>query len=201
MSAAPAPVGLLLAAGRGRRFDASGTRLKLLEPLLRGPQAGTAIAVAAARALLVALPRVIAVVRPVDGEPQLHLHSLLLAEGCDLLICPDCERGMGASLAAGVRASLDAPGWLVALADMPDLRAGTVAVVAAALGEGALTAAPMYRKQRGHPVAFAAALGAELAALDGEAGARELLRRYPPRAVPVDDPGTLRDIDHPEDLA
>jgi molybdenum cofactor cytidylyltransferase len=201
MSAAQLPVGLLLAAGRGSRFDASGARLKQLEPLLRGPQAGTAIAVAAARALLEALPRVIAVVRPVDGEPQLRLHSLLVAEGCELLVCPESERGMGASLAAGVRASLEAPGWLVALADMPDLRPGTVTAVATALGEGALTAAPLHRGQRGHPVAFAAALGAELAALDGEAGARDLLRRYPPRAVPVDDPGTLRDIDHPEDLA
>jgi hypothetical protein len=33
------PVGLLLAAGLGTRYDASGSRLKLLEPAASGPTA------------------------------------------------------------------------------------------------------------------------------------------------------------------
>lgn len=51
------PVGILLAAGRGRRFDPSGTRNKLLQPLPNGEP----VAVASARALLAVLPKVIAV--------------------------------------------------------------------------------------------------------------------------------------------
>ncbi|MEG1113919.1 MAG: nucleotidyltransferase family protein, partial [Janthinobacterium sp.] len=33
-------VGILLAAGRGRRFDPSGVQNKLLQPLAEGPHAG-----------------------------------------------------------------------------------------------------------------------------------------------------------------
>ena len=58
-----APVGILLAAGRGRRFDPSGHRNKLLQPLA----GGDAVVVASARALLAVVPNVIAVVRAEDG--------------------------------------------------------------------------------------------------------------------------------------
>ncbi|MBC7513048.1 MAG: NTP transferase domain-containing protein, partial [Herminiimonas sp.] len=53
-------VGLLLAAGRGRRFDATGERDKLRQVL----PGGRTVAAAAAANLLTVLPHVIAVVRP-----------------------------------------------------------------------------------------------------------------------------------------
>lgn len=55
------PVGILLAAGRGRRFDPSGERNKLLQAL----PGGEPVVVASAHALLAVLPRVIAVVPPI----------------------------------------------------------------------------------------------------------------------------------------
>ena len=58
-------VGILLAAGRGSRFDPSGVHNKLLQPLANGE----ALAVASAKKLLAVLPRVVAVLRP--GEAQL----------------------------------------------------------------------------------------------------------------------------------
>lgn len=55
--------------------------------------------------------------------------------------------------------------------------------------------------RRGHPVAFGRSLWGELAALRGDVGARELLRRHRVAAVAVDDPGVAADVDTPGDLA
>jgi molybdenum cofactor cytidylyltransferase len=76
--------------------------------------------------------------------------------------------------------------------------------VAAALARGArLAAAVDAGGQRGHPVGFAADLYEDLAALDGDEGARSVVERH--RAwlelVRVDDPGIHFDIDTPGDLA
>lgn len=195
------PVGLLLAAGRGRRFDATGRVSKLLAAAPCGPRAGQAVAVAAADTLREALPRVLAVVRPADGLQQRQLHAALQAAGCELVINEDADDGIGRSIAVGVAASADAPGWLIALADMPAIRATTVAAVRDAITAGAATAAPVHGGQRGHPVGFGAALRAELMALRGDAGARSVLAAHPPQRVAVDDPGCLLDLDYAADFA
>lgn len=192
-------VGVLLAAGRGTRYDPTGRALKLLVPARRGPYAGDPVAAAAARSLLAALPRVVAVVRPADDALQRQLHAVLRSEGCTLAVCPDAERGMSASLVHGIRASEGATGWVVGLADMPAVEAATVRAVVQCLLDGALTVAPAFHGQRGHPVGFAASLRAELQGLTGDAGARPVLSSHPPRLVEVDDPGVLYDVDTVEE--
>ncbi|UCE32671.1 MAG: NTP transferase domain-containing protein, partial [Burkholderiales bacterium] len=62
-------------------------------------------------------------------------------------------------------------------------------------------AAPTHAGQRGHPVAFGATHLAALARLAGDQGARALLQAHPVTLVPTDDPGTIRDVDTPGDLA
>lgn len=190
-------VGLLLAAGIGRRFDPSGARLKLLAPAPAGAGAGLPLAVAAARTRRAALPDVHVVVRPAATPTQQRLHALLAAEGCRLVVCDSADRGMGASLACGVHATRNAAGWIVALADMPAVRASTIAQVLAALERGAVTAAPRFAGTRGHPVGFSRACFGELAVLDADEGARSVLRAHPPVLIDVDDPGCLLDIDLP----
>ncbi|HEY8554487.1 MAG TPA: NTP transferase domain-containing protein, partial [Burkholderiales bacterium] len=93
-------------------------------------------------------------------------------------------------------------GWIVALADMPLVRPATIRAVADAIAAGAALAAPRYRGERGHPVGFAAAYGPRLAALSGDAGAREIVRaeRERLRLIDCDDPGVLADIDTALDL-
>lgn len=194
-------VGLLLAAGRGTRFDPSGQVSKLLIAAPTGPHAGTPVAVAAARSLRAGLQRVVAVVRPADSPAQRELHRLLAAEGCELVLNPHADDGIGGSLAAGVAASREASGWLVALADMPAIRADTVRRVSDALMAGGPTAAPYFAGQRGHPVGFAAPLREALLALRGDAGARALLQAHPPSRVEVDDAGCCLDLDTPDDVA
>jgi molybdenum cofactor cytidylyltransferase len=190
------PVGLLLAAGLGSRYDPSGRSLKLLQPVTSGPQAGLPIAQAAARTLAAAGIRCFAVVRPLDDPHQTELHALLRSEGCELVICEHAADGMGASLACGVRATEDADGWIVALGDMPMIAPATVISVVAALRTGHATVAPTWQGRRGHPVGFAAACREELLHLQGDRGARDVLVAHPPHLIDVDDPGILADIDH-----
>ena len=182
--------GILLAAGSSTRFGSD----KLLHKL---PD-GIAVAVASARNLARALPNPLAVIRP----NAVALRAALEAAGCEVIECADAHTGMGASLACAVRASADAAGWLVALADMPFIRSETMAALAQWIISGSAVAAPVYRGQRGHPVCFAAYQRDELMALHGDEGARKVFQRHGGlgNLVRVDDPGVLRDIDVPGDV-
>jgi molybdenum cofactor cytidylyltransferase len=184
-------VGLLLAAGSATRFGAD----KLQHVLPHG----VAMAVQAARHLRSQLPRVVAVVKP--GAPELS--SRLKVEGCEIAVCDNAAEGMGASLACAARAAGPADGYVVALADMPFVRPSTIAAVCDALAAGALLAAPYFRARRGHPVGMAGVFFEELIGLRGDEGARRLLAANEARLrkIPVGDPGAVRDIDTPGDLA
>jgi molybdenum cofactor cytidylyltransferase len=191
-----AVVGILLAAGRGRRFDPLGQRNKLLQAL---PEAGgESVVAASARKLLAVLDTVIAVVPPDDGG----VGALLSSIGCELTVCPDADSGMAASLVHAIRHSLPhAPAaWLVALGDMPHVAPATLRAVAEALAAGAPIAAPVMGERRGNPVGFGRVHLPALLALEGEQGARSLLQSCPITGVPVNDPGIFRDIDTPADL-
>ena len=187
--AAPGVIGILLAAGRGTRFGGG----KLLAGL-----AGEHVGTVACRHLVVALPRVIAVVRPDDAA----LAAALGSAGARIVRCANADDGMGASLACGVAATNDAAGWVVALADMPWILPSTIGRVAAAVADGASVAAPFHRGERGHPVGFSSACYAALAALAGDEGAKSVVAAHIDSLarIDVDDAGTLRDIDHPADL-
>ena len=182
---------LLLAAGAGRRFGADKLSAALPD--------GTPVAVAAARSLLAAGCEVHAVVRAADAG----IAPALGRVGAVLVPCANAYLGMGHSLACGVRASADADGWLIALADMPFVQPASVAAVAGALVAGAGIAAPSVGGRRGHPVGFAAGFREALLRSCGDQGARGLLRAHADRIVdiPVADPGVLRDVDRPEDLS
>ena len=188
--------GILLAAGRGRRFDPAGVRNKLLQRL----PGGEFVVVASARTLLAVLPRVVAVVPPSDGGVADALRAL----GCTVTVCPDADSGMGLSLAHAIRhAPLNTPeasGWLVALGDMPFVAEATLQALVQAIEEGAEIAAPLFDGQRGNPVAFGAIHYEALLALDGDQGARRLLASRPVTTIAVPDPGILRDIDTQGDL-
>jgi molybdenum cofactor cytidylyltransferase len=92
---------------------------------------------------------------------------------------------------------------LIALGDQPRLPEGVIAALLRARARTAQpVAAPVYRGTQGTPVLFAAEVFAELAALDGDAGARAVVQRRPERVawVPIDAP-MPPDVDTPEDYA
>lgn len=184
-------VGILLAAGQGTRFGSH----KLLHPLADG----TPLVIAALHALRHGVDEIIAVVRPDDAA----LIRLLQKEQVRVIACPDAARGMGASLACGVRAMPTARAWVITLGDMPDVPPQVVATVAQHLRNGGGIVAPTYRGRRGHPVGFSQAFIGELSQLDGDAGARHVIDAHASQLtlLPCADPGILRDIDTLDDLA
>ena len=185
--------GILLAAGSGKRFDASGSRNKLLQLL----PSGMTVAGSSAKNILSVLPGTLAVISA-KGNP---LAELLASAGCEITICPDAQNGLANSLVHALQhASVDSTGWVIALADMPFVQAESVAAIVQALNSGAGIAVPTYQGKRGNPVGFSREYLPQLLALKGDQGARSLLKIFPVTEVAVNDAGILQDIDLPQDL-
>jgi molybdenum cofactor cytidylyltransferase len=192
--------GVLLCGGAATRFGSN--KLLAVPPSRSGNGAGgEPLVVLAARNLIAGAGNALAVIRP--GEEALR--RALEGVGCEVIESEHSHAGIGASLAAAVRASREAAGWIVALGDMPLVRPATVQAVRAQLEIGALIAAPLnaVTGARGHPVGFACTLRDELLALHGDTGARSVIQRHHDELVPVpvDDPGIYVDIDTPEQLS
>ncbi len=165
---------IVLAAGRGERFAASGGQLHKLQALLGG--------------------------RPVMD----HVMDAVRASGLAFhVVYADPSRpGMGDSIAAGVRATPDATGWLILPADLPLVRASTLLAIAAPASKAVTV--PVHEGQRGHPVRFAAVCGPALLQLEGSSGAASILKAQMAAGavefIDVDDAGVVTDIDTLSDL-
>ena len=189
-------VGLLLAGGRGSRFDSTGHRDKLLATL-----EGEAVCERSARCLISVCPDSFAVLPP--GKTAL-LQALERA-GCKPLISETTRLGMGHSIAFGAARILERMGpvsIVLALADMPRLKPDTIRILIDALGSDPMAiVAPKHSGRRGHPVIFGSGHLRAMTSLGGDRGAFSILEQHPPRLIDVDDPGVLQDIDTPDDLA
>lgn len=196
LAAAQQPlVGLILAAGRGSRFDDTGQTNKLLAMI-----EGLPVACHSASVLAERCQHRVAVVRP--GTPVLA--DWLKQLGCVVVECPDAHSGMGHSLAWGVASAarlFDPKALLVTLGDMPFVQPATVARLADIAGSPKALAAPVYQGKRGHPVLFGSHWFEALGRSAGDRGAEAVLRDNPSLTLlEVSDPGVLRDIDLPTDL-
>lgn len=182
-------VGILLAAGAGTRFGGD----KGLATLPNG----TAMAIQSAANLQRVVGDVLCVVRAEDAR----LQELFKAAGFETVICDDAVLGMSASLRAGVLASSQASGWLIALADMPLISEETYSgIIKQVDNQSALQiVVPVFEEQDGHPVYFSASFRGDLLALQGDKGAKKLLRQYPESVcrIIVSDSGVLQDFDTP----
>ncbi len=168
------PVVIVLAAGRGERFAASGGAVHKLQAMLAGR-------------------------RVIDHV----LHAVTASGLPHYVVEADASRpGMGDSIAAGVKATPDANGWMILPADLPLIRSDTLLAIAHA-PPSAVTL-PMFEGQRGHPVRFAASLGSELLNLKGNMGGAQVIRLHTAMNsvayVEVDDCGVVTDVDTLEDL-
>ena len=185
-------VAILLAAGSASRFGSD----KLLHALPHG----VPVAVQALRHLKAVFDdRILVTVRPGAKE----LADMLRAEGCAIAVCEKSDRGMGESLACAVRAVPACDAYVIALADMPFIRPSSIEAVRGALLGGAVLAAPYFRARRGHPVGISSKFRTELEGLSADEGAKKLLAAHASALLklPVGDPGVIRDIDTPGDLA
>ena len=188
-------VGILLSAGFSRRFGSDDKLLQLLPD-------GRPIALASAESLIKAMPISIAVVR----SENIVLAELLSNAGLKVVFCNEDDQEMADSLSTAIRfsSSLEAAndGFVIALADMPYIEPATIKTVATNLSTGASIVIPTYLGQRGHPVGFSAKFRSELESLQGDEGARSIIKRYPNEVelLQCDDAGVLADIDTQADL-
>lgn len=165
-----APVVLVLASGRGERFLASGGSGSKLQALLAG--------------------------RPVLE----HTLAAVRASGLPFHVEGAGHPGMGDSIAAGVRATPGAGGWLVLPGDLPLVAPQSLRAVADAL-QSASVVVPTWHGTRGHPVGFSARHGAALRSLAGAEGAAAIVRSAQPLTLELDDEGIVTDVDTLADLA
>ncbi|MCZ8253137.1 MAG: nucleotidyltransferase family protein [Hylemonella sp.] len=163
------PTVLVLASGRGERFLAAGGGTHKLQALL-------------------------------DGKTVLqHTLDAVRASGLPWHLEEAPHPGMGDSIAAAVRATPHAEGWLILPADLPLVLPETLRRIAAAPDEQTVVR-PIYQGRQGHPVRFARTCAEALMALGGKSGAAAVVRRHRLWTLAVDDPGCVTDIDTPEDL-
>jgi molybdenum cofactor cytidylyltransferase len=116
----------------------------------------------------------------------------------------DFAAGMATSLAAGIAAlEPEIDGALICLGDMPRVRAAHLDQIIAAVADGVHIVVPTHERKRGNPVLLRRAVFAEVLALRGDVGARSLIERHADRvrAVAIDDPALLVDVDTAAELA
>ncbi len=182
---------LILAAGTGSRFRAAGGDDKL-QAALPG-RTGMSVLQATFRlwrSLDLPCLAVVSTAAPWRAE-------LARREGLQVLELP--PSGMGDSLAAAVRATSAAEGWLVALGDMPFIHPATARQLLE-LQRADRIVVPVHAGRRGHPVFFGRNFAAALGELSGDEGAKRLLREASVLELEVADPGIQLDVDTPADL-
>ena len=182
--------GLLLAGGSASRFGSN----KLIARL----PGDECVGLQAARRIADAVETLIIVTRAGDDTTRDRFSQA----GFDVVECADADRGMGHSLRCGVRRSMQARAWIVALGDMPHVETATVKRVIRRFNETDAIIVPQYHQRSGHPVLFPARFRSDLLALSGDEGARSILRFHAAEVqwFATDDPGVLLDIDAPSDL-
>ncbi len=129
-------------------------------------------------------------------------------DGLDVLevFNPHWETGMASSVRAGVEALLNADADLTAavlmLCDQPHVTADIISgLIAAHRAAGSLPlVASTYGGSFGVPALFGRALFAELAQLQGAAGARQVIKRHASEAHFLSFPNGEVDVDTPDDF-
>ena len=133
--------------------------------------------------------------------------ALLFPASCRVLYNPRWAEGMATSIAAGI-AAIDrrADAVLIVLGDMPGIGAAEIDRVIAGFNpeEGrAIVRAVSPDGRPGHPVLFGRRFFEELAALEGDRGAKVVVAEHPDFVADVALTGdrALTDLDTPEDWA
>jgi molybdenum cofactor cytidylyltransferase len=114
----------------------------------------------------------------------------------------DPARGMFSSIQMGLAAA-EGDVVLVLPADMPFVASATVAAVAARAAATSSVIVPVHRGRNGHPIGIPAAVRGRLLALDPATTLKDALAAVGAsrESLDVPDPGVLRDVDVPGDLA
>jgi CTP:molybdopterin cytidylyltransferase MocA len=180
--------GLILAAGAGTRF---GTQTKQLADLRGKPLLQHAV-----DAMNAALPRAVVVL----GHDADAIRAAVDFGPAEVVLCEEWALGQGYSLRAGVAALAGAERVVITLGDQPFI---TPAVITASLDElGSHDAVrAVYDGKPGHPVVLSRRVLDAVPELEGDAGARELLKRFSVRRWEASHLANAVDVDTQDELA
>ncbi len=184
--------GVILAAGGASRFGgpkqlAELDGIPLLEHALRAMQAVPAI------------ERIVVVL----GARAEEIRAGVDLGDTDIVVCEDWASGQSASLRTGIEAVGDsAEAAVITLGDMPRVTPQVIARFADLAGEhGARARArAVYDGVPGHPVVLGCAYFPATMQIEGDIGARELLRSIGVRTIECSHLCSAIDIDTPADL-
>jgi molybdenum cofactor cytidylyltransferase len=185
---------IVLAAGRSTRMGGPNKLLAEINgvPLVR---------IAAQEALASRAHPVIVV----TGHQRELVQAALAGLDVRLVHNPDFAAGLSTSVKAGIAAVPDdVDGAIVCLGDMPQVNAPLVDKLLAAFDpeQGALVVVPVIDGKRGNPVVWSRRFFSELATLEGDTGARNLIAGFAEAVteVPLSGTAALVDVDTPEAL-
>ncbi len=189
-------IGVLIAAGRGRRLDGN----KQLTPWPSVHGNGTLIS-SAFDHISVACDEIIVVL----GHRQVEVEDALRPR-VYATIHADPDADMSHSILAGMEFALrveDVDCILLQLGDHPQVAPSTLECLIRSAQSMNMAVAPRYQGQHGHPIAIPTSLAREITSSDLPHGLADWFRSDPSRRqfIDVDDPSVLIDIDTPDDLA
>ena len=136
------------------------------------------------------------------SRPDLEQAIAAAIPGARLAVNAHPDRGQLSSLLVGLDALAPCEAAMMTLVDLPLVRVETVRSIVDAWR---LTRAPLVRPvhngRHGHPVIFGTSLLSALRQADASGGARPVVHAFAPEGVdvPVDDAGTVYDVDTPEE--
>ena len=115
--------------------------------------------------------------------------------GARIILHTGWREGKGSSIAAGIAAAKDCDAVIILLADSPSIRSTDLRALVDAFAKGHDLAASSHDGQPGPPSLFAARWFEALAALSGDRGAQEVLKKHDaPLVAPAPS-----DVDSPEE--
>ena len=124
-------------------------------------------------------------------------------QGVDVVHNRHWRQGIASSLKAALEAITpyaEVTAVCIGLADQPQVGSEAYRRLAAAHADGAQLAVATYDGVRGNPVLLARSLWAEANQLEGDVGARQLMKSHDVVEVPCESTGSAVDVDTPEDL-
>lgn len=189
-------IGVLLAAGRGRRLGGN----KQLSPWPSVHGTGTLIS-SAFDHISVACDEIIVVL----GHRQTEIEDALRPR-VHATIHADADADMSQSILAGLEFALrveDVDCILLQLGDHPEVGPATLEAIICSARSLDRAVAPQYQGEHGHPIAIPTRLAREIIESGLPGGLAEWFRAGEAQRqfLEVDDPSVVMDIDTPQDLA
>lgn len=180
---------VILAAGVSSRFGSS----KMLHKL----DSGICILAKTIRLYRQVFTHVNVVVR----EADLAIMQLVENEGAAHIINSNADMGLSQSIIAGVKSTAPSKAWLFALGDMPYVSVNTLESITKKVSADTIVV-PRTCIGNGNPIALGTRFKSELIDLNGDIGAKPVVKRYADSVNfhDCDDRGIHQDIDQLSDI-